>query len=82
MYVVIDGYNLLHAARASLREPWHLSRSRLCRILGDWSEATSAKVIIIFDGREPHAALAEQLSDARIEVRYSGRPDDCGCESG
>ncbi|MFO0972371.1 MAG: NYN domain-containing protein [Phycisphaerae bacterium] len=76
MVVLIDGYNLLHAARVHVRGSTHLSRSQLCRMLGAWAQAGSHKVVIVFDGRGPEGALAEQLSDPRIEVRQSGAERD------
>lgn len=75
MYVLIDGYNLLHAARAHVRGSCHLGRSQLCRLLGDWAEAESHRVVVVFDGSGPPGDLAEQLADPRIVVIQSGERD-------
>lgn len=72
MPVLIDGYNLLHAALDfdPERPP---SRSTLCYLIGQWARRTGEKVTIVFDGSAPRTALAEQISVPSVEVRYSGR---------
>ncbi len=72
MRVIIDGYNLLHAARSSHWGDESIGRSHLCRVLGAWASDNGHRVTILFDGSVRNAALAEQLGDPRIEVLQSG----------
>jgi predicted RNA-binding protein with PIN domain len=71
MPVLIDGNNLLYAARDAdpERPP---SRSTLCLRLGQWARLTGEKVAIVFDGPTPAASLAQQIADADLAVSYSG----------
>ena len=71
MRVLIDGNNLLFAARDAdpERPP---SRSTLCFRLGQWARRTGEKVAVVFDGPAPTEALARQTSDPDVAVRYSG----------
>jgi predicted RNA-binding protein with PIN domain len=71
MPVLIDGNNLLYAARESNpeRPP---SRSTLCHHLGQWARRTGQRVAIVFDGPTPSAALAHQISDPNVVTSYSG----------
>lgn len=73
MVVLIDGYNLLHAARVSRRGSPDLGRFLLCRMLGDWSAVTGHRVVVVFDGSGPPEPLGRQLNDPRVEVIQSGR---------
>lgn len=72
MAVLIDGYNLLHAARMSRHGRDDVGRAGLARLLGDWSDRTGEAVTVIFDGASPPSDLAGQLGDPRIRVVYSG----------
>ncbi|MCK6483099.1 MAG: NYN domain-containing protein [Phycisphaerae bacterium] len=71
MPVLVDGYNLMHAAQASPHGSELTGRGLLCRLLGDWSQRRGEAVTIVFDGAAPAPGLAEQLGDSRITVRYS-----------
>lgn len=72
MHVLVDGLNLLWAARADVGGTWHLGRSQLCRMLGEWATRTASRLTVVFDGRGPDGPLADQLGDPRIDVRQSG----------
>jgi predicted RNA-binding protein with PIN domain len=71
MPVLVDGNNLLFAAleHDPERPP---SRSTMCCLLGQWARRTGERVAVIFDGPEPNPALASQISDPDVAVRYSG----------
>ncbi len=73
MPVLIDGNNLLHAARELEDPDVLLGRSMLCDKLGHWAERQNEQVHIVFDGPSPPAPLAEQIGHASIQVTYSGR---------
>lgn len=71
MPVLIDGNNLLHAARAATpdRPP---GRTQLCEALTQWSRRTREPVQVVFDGPAPARARAAQISGPDIAVSYSG----------
>src|SRR5262245_45066152 len=71
MAVLIDGFNLLHAARSSLHSPQEIGRAQLSRMLGMWSACAKEKVTIVWDGAAPAGDLARQLSDERIVAVYA-----------
>ncbi len=81
--LLIDGNNLLHALAKAGRA---VSRSGLCRLLGELAGGgrkvsrgrlmparSLGTVRVVFDGRPPAGALAEQVADERIDVVFSGR---------
>jgi predicted RNA-binding protein with PIN domain len=70
--VVIDGNNLLHAAREAEALSRLIGRSMLCDTVGRWAERRHERVHIVFDGPAPSAALAKQIGNPAIEVSYSG----------
>jgi len=72
MPVLIDGFNLLHAARSHLSGPDDLGRAQLSKLLGSWSAAAREKVTIVWDGAAPPGNLAEQLSDPGVVAIYAG----------
>ena len=75
MEYVIDGNNLLHAARAYLAGP--PGRGQLCAAVGRWAAARGARVTFIFDGPEPPVGVLQQMRQAGVAVRFSpGRPAD------
>jgi predicted RNA-binding protein with PIN domain len=71
MPVLIDGNNLLFAARTAEpeRPP---SRATLCRRLSEWAQRTGEKVTVVFDGPAPSRPLARQISAVGVSVGYSG----------
>lgn len=71
MPLLVDGYNLMHALQASRWGDDRTGRARLCRLLGDWSDARGERVTVVFDGTRPPGALANQIADPRIDVIYS-----------
>ncbi len=72
MPVVIDGNNLLHAARDADALSPLVGRSMLCNTIGQWAELRSERVHIVYDGPAPDAPLASQIAHPAIEVSYSG----------
>lgn len=72
MPVVIDGNNLLHAAREAEALSLFMGRSMLCTTIGRWAQRREARVHVVFDGPAPPAALARQIGGPSIEVTYSG----------
>ncbi len=72
MPVVIDGNNLLYAARAVGTSDLLLGRSMLCDALGQWAERRHERVHIVFDGPAPPPAFASQVARRAIDVSYSG----------
>lgn len=68
---LVDGNNLLHAAREAEpeRPP---SRSTLCRMLGEWAQRRGARVRVVFDGPEPVGDLREQIGAPGVTVHFSG----------
>lgn len=73
MPVLVDGNNLIFAARQVDPTDLLIGRSMLCAKLGDWARRRRERVHVVFDGPEPEASLAEQLGDPDITVTYSGR---------
>lgn len=71
MPVIIDGYNLLHAARRC-DEDGDLGRGQLCQLLGRWGRVARQEVLVVFDGAAPPEPLGRQLHGVGIEVIYSG----------
>ena len=72
MPVLIDGFNLLHAARSHLSGPDDLGRAQLSKLLGSWSAAAREKVTIVWDGAAPPGDLAVQLSDPNVVAIHAG----------
>ena len=72
MPVIVDGNNLLYAARAAQDGGPLMGRSLLCDALGKWSRRRGERVHVVFDGPAPSDGLASQIADAAIQVSYSG----------
>lgn len=72
MPILIDGNNLLFAARAVSNSPIFLGRSALCQALGAWQQRTGERLQIVFDGPAPPPGLASQIAPKGLEIRYSG----------
>lgn len=73
MPFLIDGNNLLFAAREAEGPDRPPGRSLLCARLGDWARRTGAQVHVVFDGPAPDAPFAKQIGDPDIQVSFSGR---------
>lgn len=69
MYL-IDGNNLLFAARAGLPGP-PVGRQQLCEVLGRWARRTGVDLTIVFDGPHPRPGLEQQMLAAKIGVVFS-----------
>lgn len=72
MPVVIDGNNLLHAARSAETSSLLIGRSMLCDAIGRWAQRRNERVHVVFDGPAPPRPLAGQIGHPAIEVTYSG----------
>lgn len=72
MPVIIDGNNLLHAAREAEALSLLIGRSMLCDTIGRWALRRDERVHVVFDGPAPNAALAKQIGNPAINVTYSG----------
>jgi predicted RNA-binding protein with PIN domain len=70
--VLIDGNNLLFAARAAEESNLLIGRSMLCDRLGMWARRRHETVHVVFDGPAPAPALASQIAHPDIHVSYSG----------
>lgn len=72
---LIDGNNLLHAAREIDGRARELDREQLCAILAEWARRRRQAVTIVYDGAEPQGLLASQLLGTRrgLRVVFSGR---------
>jgi len=70
--VVIDGNNLLYAAREVEPEALLVGRSMLCDKIAQWAQRRHERVHIVFDGPAPNTALATQIGNPAIKVTYSG----------
>ncbi len=70
--VLIDGNNLLFAARAVEDPDRLIGRSMLCVALGAWARRRGERVHVIFDGPPPTNGLAQQIAADDIRVSYSG----------
>jgi hypothetical protein len=70
--VVIDGNNLLYAARAVETAGPLMGRSLLCGTLSQWASRRGERVHVVFDGPSPGRARATQIGDSDIEVSFSG----------
>lgn len=72
MPVVIDGNNLLHAARDAEDPDRLVGRSMMCDRLGAWARRRREQVHVVFDGPAPSAPLAGQIGHPAIQTTYSG----------
>jgi predicted RNA-binding protein with PIN domain len=70
--VVIDGNNLLYAARRVAESDVLIGRSMLCDTVAKWAQRRRERVTVVFDGPAPPAALAAQIGNPAITVSYSG----------
>ncbi|GMU23859.1 MAG: hypothetical protein AMXMBFR13_39370 [Phycisphaerae bacterium] len=77
MPVLVDGFNLLHAARDAGPDE-AVGQLRLCEWLAAWSQARRELVTVVFDGAQPPRGYAQQLRQTGIHVLHSGagRPAD------
>ena len=70
--VLIDGNNLLHAARDVDDPDRAPGRLALCQILSEWAQRARQRTQIVFDGPKPTGGLAEQIDAGVVQVQYSG----------
>lgn len=73
MPVVIDGNNLLHAARKRDSTQLLIGPSMLCDKVGSWAHRCGERVRLVFDGPTPSTARASQIGHPAIEVLLSGK---------
>jgi hypothetical protein len=70
--VVIDGNNLLFAAREIEAAGPPVTRAMLCKRVGLWAERHKIHVRIVFDGAKPPAPTARLISHRAVQVSFSG----------
>lgn len=70
--VVVDGNNLLYAARSAGTTELLIGRSMLCGTLSQWAARKGERVHVVFDGPPPNPALAVQIGKPHIELSFSG----------
>ncbi len=68
--VVIDGNNLLYAMREHAPIP-NVGRETMVRIIERWAKTHEEEVTLVFDGPKPDKGMAQQLSGAGLDVRFS-----------
>lgn len=73
MPVLVDGNNLLFAARGLDDPSRPPGRAQLVHFLGVWAERRKERVEIVFDGRKPADGFAEQIDKGVVSVRYAGQ---------
>jgi len=71
MPVLIDGDNLLHAARGVADDAQSASRAWLCRLLTSWDPQGLHHVTIFFDGVRPDSPGDGPTEAGRLTIRYS-----------
>lgn len=71
MPVLVDGNNLLYAARdvARLRQ---IDRLGLCRLLGRWGSGAGTDVTIVFDGPSAPLTIVQHMRSFGAHVVFSG----------
>ncbi|QOJ13388.1 MAG: NYN domain-containing protein [Planctomycetia bacterium] len=72
---LIDGDNLVHAARAAGAGGGAIGREALCALVGAWAKRTGRPVCLVFDGAPPAEAFLSQMATAAgasVKVRFSG----------
>ncbi len=72
MPVLIDGNNLLHAARGAAPEGPLPGRTMLCTRVGEWARRRAQSVHLVFDGPAPTPDRAWQIANPDVCVSYSG----------
>ncbi len=72
MPILIDGNNLLYAARALNPSEVLLGRQMLCDLLGTWAERRRERVHIVFDGPSHPGDFSKQLGHPAITLTFSG----------
>lgn len=72
MPVLIDGNNLLFAAREIDDPDRAPGRAMLCRLLSQWAQRRNESVHVVFDGPKPAGGFAEQIASASVSVSFSG----------
>lgn len=72
MPLLIDGNNLLYAAR-ELEDPQLApGRALLCARLSEWASRRGQRIHVVFDGPTPARGFAEQIQADMLVVEYSG----------
>ncbi len=72
--ILVDGYSLLHHWRELIPgQPPHsaAARDELTRRIRQFSDAEHLAVTIVFDGSQPTASPALEMSSAQCEIIYS-----------
>ena len=71
MPVLIDGDNLLHAARGTLDEAERANRAWLCRLLASWDARRRRRITVFFDGVRPDNPGDGPQAAGNLSIAYS-----------
>jgi predicted RNA-binding protein with PIN domain len=71
MPVLIDGNNLLYAAR-EIAGLGKTDRHELCRIVGRWAARVGEEVGVVFDGPTPPPVVVQRMRACGVGVTFSG----------
>lgn len=72
MSVLIDGNNLMFAAREIEDPDRPVGRLMLAQTLGEWAASNGRNVHIVYDGPEPQTANRRQFEHPHLTVTFSG----------
>jgi predicted RNA-binding protein with PIN domain len=73
MPYLIDGDNLLHAARAAFEGAERANRAWLCRLLSSWDSEGRQGITIVFDGYRPATPADGPVAEGELTIRYSDK---------
>ena len=72
MPLLIDGYNVLHAAWRCGAPFTDAGRAKFVELLTAWARRRRESVVIVFDGALPRGETIQQPADGPVEVIFSG----------
>ncbi len=73
MPFLIDGDNLLHAARGIVPEAERANRAWLCGLLAEWDRGRRYDIVVYFDGFRPDDPGDGPVAEGHLVIRYSER---------
>lgn len=71
MPFLIDGDNLLHAARGAVPEAHQANRAWLCGLLAEWDRRGQYDITVYFDGYRPDSPGEGPVAEGHLVIRYS-----------
>jgi len=69
-FLLIDGNNLLFAARAMGPIP-NIGREKLLRVIEEWAKPRPFATTLVFDGPAPRGPMADQMRSEAVTVQFS-----------